>query len=198
MRFPWLKRTNDAFVRNRPILRSAVMARFDALFADRDRNAAIYESILADPATPLTADYLREVFARHSPDQSDHVGKVSSEDVVTHVFDHILGPSSWWGSDAATWRGEELLSAAYRDAVARASAAGNIPISTFHLQASADESFGLQVLETPYVVVVIICTPPVPMGPVADKLVARADPTYSPTDPRMPEVGSYTHETLPR
>lgn len=189
---------NDAFVRNRPILRSAVMARFDSLFADRAANEAIYESILADPAAPLTADYLREVFANHSPDPWDGGIEASSEDVITHVFEHILGPSSWWGEAAERWRGEELLTAGYRDAIGRASAAGNIPISTFHLQASADGAFGLQVLETPHVVIVMICTPPVPSGPVSVKLAARDDPAYAPVDPRMSEVSSYTKETLPR
>lgn len=148
MRFPWSPRPNPPFVRNRPILRSAVMARFDALFADCAANAAVYDAILADPDAPLTADYLREVFARHSPDGSSKTSAASSEDVITHVFEHILGPASWWGAAAARWRGEELLTAAYRDAIARARAAGNIPISTFHLQVSSDGGFGLQVLET--------------------------------------------------
>lgn len=186
----------DAFARNRPILRSAVMARFDSLFADRAANEAIYESILADPAAPLTAEYLREVFANHSPDSWDEGIEASSEDVITHVFEHILGASSWWGEVAASWRGEELLTAGYRDAIKRARDAGNIPISTFHLQASADGGFGLQVLETPHTIVVIICTPPVPIGPVSVKLEARNDPAYEPMDPRMPEVSSYTIDTL--
>lgn len=198
MRFPWSPKPNPPFVRNRPILRSAVMARFDALFADRAANADVYAAILADPAAPLTADYLREVFARHSPDDVAKGSGATSEDVITHVFDHILGPSSWWGSAAADWRGEELLTAAYRDAIARAHRAGNIPIRTFHQQVSSDGRFGLQVLETAENVLVIIVTPPVPSGPIADKLTARDAPVYTPQDPNMPEVSSYTQETLGR
>ena len=56
MRFPWSRRPNEAFVRNRPVLRSAVMERFDALFADPLANASIYEAILADRAAPLSAE----------------------------------------------------------------------------------------------------------------------------------------------
>lgn len=200
MSFPWLRRRPSAFVRNRPILRSPVMARLDALFADPVANASIYEAILADPTAPLTAEYLREVFAKHSPDSAVEGVGATSEDVITHVFDHILGPNSWWGPAASGWRGGELLTAAYRDAIGRAQVAGNIPISTFHLQASPDGQFQLQVLETGRVIVVIIATPPVPgsaSGPRDFKLTARKESRFGPVDDRMSEVGSYTFETVP-
>lgn len=195
MRFPWSPRRNSAFVRNRPILRSAVMWRYDALFADREANEALYASVLADPPAPLSAEYLRDVFARRpDPSQSD----ASSEEVITHVFEHILGPKSWWGPIAETWRGPELFTAAYRDAIGRAQEAGNVPICTFHLQASSDGSLQLHVLETPATIVVLIATPPIPLSGEFDRKALKArEPRFGPTDEHMPEVSSYTIETLP-
>lgn len=201
MRFNWFRRRHPAFARNRPILRSPVMARFDALFADVEANARIYPSILADLDGPMTAEHLREVLTEHSPDSSVQGIGASADDVVTHVFDHILGKGSWWGPAAVEWRGGELLTAAYRDAIVRAQAAGNVPITTFHLQASPDDQFQVQVLDAGRVIVVIIATPPVPSSvpnPEEYKAQQSEAPTYTPVDDRMPEVGSFTVETVRR
>lgn len=197
MRFPWSRPRVDPFTRNRPVLRSPVMARLDALFADQEANASVYDAILADPEVPLSAEYLRVVFDRHSPDPVE--GGASIEDVITHVFEHILGAESWWGAAARGWRGEELLSAGYRDAIARAKAAGNVPIRTFHLQASSDGKLQVQVLDAGVAVIVLIATPAVPLGPRPQdyKLGARQALTFGPTDENMSEVSSYTIETLP-
>jgi hypothetical protein len=201
MRFPWLRSRHPAFARNRPILRSPVMARFDALFADVDANARIYPSILSGLDGPMTAEHLREVLAEHSPDSSVQGVGASADDVVTHVFDHILGKESWWGPVAAEWRGGELLTAAYRDAILRAQAAGNVPIKTFHLQASPDDQFQVQVLDAGRVIVVIVATPPVPSSvpnPEEYKAQESEAQTFAPVDDGMPEVGSFTVETVRR
>jgi hypothetical protein len=199
MKIRWFRRRPGAFARNRPILRSPVMARFDALFADPAANARVYPAAMELLSQRLTAETLRTVFAEHSPDDSLTGIAASSDDVVTHVFDHILGPDSWWGAEAADWRGEELLAAAYRDAIERAQAAGDVPISTFHLQASPDDRMQVHVLDAGRAIVVIIATPPVP-GTIRDPRTYKAgDPTatrFLPRDDAMPEVSSYTAETL--
>ena len=200
MRFRWFRRRNGVFARNRPILRSPVMARFDALFTDPETNARFYPVALEHLSRPLTAETLRTVFAEHCPDNAVSGVDATSEDVITHVFDHILGPDSWWGSQAAGWRGEELLAAAYRDAIERAQSAGNVPISTFHLQASSDDGFQVHVLDAGRTIVVLIATPPLPTSGsdprTFGKLTDPTAPRYDPRDRAMPEVSSYTIETL--
>jgi hypothetical protein len=191
----------SAFVRNRPFLRSPVMDRLDELFSDPKRNSAIYERVLNDRPEHLDAGYVSALFEEFSPDAGSSA-RASAADVIEHVFGHILGDSSWWGREGASWSGTRLFAAAYLDAMARAQAAGNVPIKTFHNQHSPDGKLQLHVLDAGGVIVVVVMTPSVPgvdrMAPVPVlKRPPRAMPTeWPPRDHDMPEISAFTHETM--
>jgi hypothetical protein len=189
----WSKRRPSAYVRNRPFLRSPVMERLDALFADRDRNAALYETVLASRPVALTDAYLAAVFSDFDAGDPD-----GSAAVRTHAFSHILGPDSWWGSRASQWEGERILASGYVEAIRRAQALGNVPIKTFHLQSSSDGSLQVHVLEVGEAVAVIIATPPVPGGHVANVPVVKhpGDDLKHPYQPNMPDVAAVTLDTI--
>ncbi len=204
MPFDIFRRKATPFARNRAFLRSPVMERLDELFADPAQNAAIYERALAERPKHLDPDYVLELFARHSPDESSRCG-ARAADVVEHVFSHILGEQSWWGRRGASWEGSRLFAEAFLDAFARAQARGNVPIKTFHQQSSSDGELQLNVLDAERVIVVIVSTPPVPDRTVggivipAVKAPPRRPPEHwVPVDPNMPDVSNFTQETLPR
>jgi hypothetical protein len=189
------RRRSSAFERNRPVLRSPVMARLDELFADPARNEGIYRALLDASPRHLDPDLVRSLFAEHSPDDTSRVG-IPSEAVVTHVFEHILGSGSWWGRAAREWRGTELFAAAYLDAFRRAQRLGNVPVVTFHHLGSTDDRLQLVVLETPGCVVVQVQTPGLPKDVRHYKLEAGDLGKVPAVDAAMPEVGAFTVETL--
>jgi hypothetical protein len=186
----------SAFVRNRPFLRSPVMARLDALFADPDRRPALYEAVLANPPRRLDDAYVSSIFDAYSPEDADGA---TSGHVREHVFGHILGPRSWWGARAAAWDGERLLAGGYVEAVRRAHALGDVPIKTFHLQSSADGNLQVNVLDAETNVIVVISTPPVPGKEVMIDIPIIKIPGNElrlPWQPDMPEVACVSLETI--